>query len=196
MDEIGQNYAYIDFMSDYNARNFEPDARLYIQIFNHIKTKLLLVVIKDQALFNNIIDVYESIVDAILMPNYNNVSGYSFYVPNYYCPISLAAGILRSFNMPKDLTNLAKWFVSPDCTKSTIGIYNCISNLSEKQIQVLGRVFGTNNVWLMKNAAIFVYSKAILDSEYNYFTSEEYLDICSKLEYELPFVRNTYLPEL
>ena len=41
-----------------------------------------------------------------------------------------------------------------------------------------------------------VYSKAILDSEYNYFTSEEYLDICSKLEHELPFVRNTYLPEL
>ena len=192
LNDLNNEFKYINFRSDYNSGDFEPNTRFYVQL-NKFKGLLKVsVIIKEQHLFDNDFDMYKTIVEELSKSNSYSFTGYSFYIPNYYGPVSFSFGILRRTKMPKDMLNLAQWYTKSNLIKSTIGYLNCFSNLSEYQIQFLIDTFGSDNVSRINNATIFRCNKAFLSDDASYFDSVEYAELCDKFEQELPFVRNQY----
>lgn len=184
----------ISFQSDFNNKDFEPNARLdieinmrYIDSGNIVK---LSVVINDNVLLDDIFNTYKTII-AVLAKNNNklSLSGYSFLLPNYYGAVSFASGILRKMNMPCSLKNLASWYVSADLVNSTIGLMNCFSDLSEYQDQCLIDIFGKDNVFSINNVTALINPYAKNMNIADYIVSDNYNLICKELECKLPYKR-------
>ncbi len=201
---INLDYFYkIAFQSDFNKSDFEPRTRLYTKIDNwgvkgtqFVKPTELVkftVVVSDPMLLEDMYVTYKSIISALSKIAVTNLTGYSFLFPNDYGPISFSSGILRKLNMPDSLVNLAQWYNS-DFSKLTIGLYNCLSIVSNEQLSFLHNTFGEKNVETVRGVTIF--KNESLNKLYfdDYFISSEYNCLCDEFEKYFPLVRNRYLP--
>ena len=187
----------MSFQSDFNREDFEPNTRLDIEVnmrYAHSKNIVKIsVVINDNSLLNDICSTYKDIIISLSEKNILFLSGYSFLISNYYGAVSFSGGILRKFNMPCALLNLANWYGDSDLINSTIGLMNCFSDLTEEQDECLIDIFGKENVFKINNITAFANSFAENMKIADYIVSDNYNEVCKTLEQKLPFKRLTYL---
>lgn len=190
----------LDFQSDFNRKDFEPQTRLDIDVntryINSLGVIKYSIIINDKQLLSNIWNTYKMLIEIISKIKNISISGYSFLLPNYYGAVSFASGILRKMNMPCSLNNLASWYSSSDLVNSTIGLINCFSDLTEYQNQFLMNIFGKDNVIKFSNITIFYNSYAENLNIADYIVSDNYNEICNMLKQKLPFKRHIYHKEL
>lgn len=189
----------LSFQSDFNSKDFEPNARLDIEVnFRYIASKNIVklsIVIDDKILLDDICTTYKKIITILSENNNLSISGYSFLLNNYYGAVSFSSGILRRLNMPCSLKNLAAWYSSADLINSTIGLMNCFSNLTEYQNQCLIDIFGKDNVFRLNNVTAFINPFAENMNIADYIISDNYNEICKMMEEKLPFKGLTYHKE-
>lgn len=107
----------LDFQSDFNRKDFEPQTRLDIDVntryINSLGVIKYSIIINDKQLLSNIWNTYKMLIEIISKIKNISISGYSFLLPNYYGAVSFcASGILCKMNMPCSLNNLASWYSS------------------------------------------------------------------------------------
>lgn len=201
-----ENPDYFDtirFQSDYNSNDFEPQTNIYMCIDNswtkgtpYVLPKPLVkftVVVNDSELLINSGNVYRGILLSLSNIPQVKLTGYSFQIPSVYGPVSLSFGILRKPNMPHSLQNLARWYRESDTKRSTIGLFNCFTKLSEQQICILNNLFGKENVQTKNGITCFKNGFMNTSNLDYYFASEEYNGLCKKLESDFCFLRNDYI---
>ena len=190
----------LDFQSDFNRKDFEPQTRLYVDVntrcINSLGVIKYSIIINDKQLLSNIGDTYKTLIEIISEIKNISISGYSFLISNYYGAVSFASGILRKMNMPCSLKNLASWYVGADLINSTIGLMNCFSDLTEYQNQCLMNIFGKDNVFNFNNITAFINPYAENMNIADYIVSDNYNEICKMLEQKLPFKGLTYNKEI
>lgn len=189
----------LDFQSDFNSKDFEPQTRLFVDIdtryINSFSLIKYSIVINDRQILNNIWDTYKTLIEIISEIKNIRISGYSFGISNYYGAVSFASGILRKINIPCSLKNLAAWYTDADLINSTICLMNCFSDLTEYQNQCLIDVFGKDNVFKSNNVTAFINPYAENMNIADYIVSDNYNEICKTLEEKLPFKGLTYHKE-
>lgn len=189
----------ISFQSDYNREDFEPQTHIYSHINNFwVKgTEYALpeplvkftIVINDAELLKNADSIYKDILSALSEIPQVNAAGHAFLLPNTYGAVSFSHGILRKLNMPDSLQNLARWYRDSNVKKGVIGLFNCLTPTSKKQIILLKDIFGEHNVETINGITFFRNEQMSLYDIENYFISMEYNRLCDKLESEFCFLR-------
>lgn len=177
----------LSFRSDFNSKDFEPNTRLDIEVnmryIHSNNVAKLSVVINDNFFIDAIFNVYKRIIAVFADNSYQlTLSGYSFLLPNYYGAASFSSGILRKFNMPCSLENLASWYSSADLVNGTLGLLNCFSDLSVEQNKYLFNIFGEENVYVTNNITAVYNVAAESESIADYIESDDYNCKCLKLE--------------
>lgn len=193
------NYDYfclIDFRSDFNSADFEPQTRLYANIDNslvrgtpYIKPKPLVkytLVVREE-LLENADDVFAKIVSLLSEIPSVSISGHAFLVRNSFGAVTFSHGIATKINMPNALQNLLNWRWEFDLESGFLGLFNCFSGLTKKQIGLLKTMFGKENVGTVGRLAWFKNEDMNTLEIGDYFTSERYRKLCGALEEELSF---------
>ena len=194
------NFLGLSFQSDYNKEDFEPNTRLYVDInlryVNSKNTIKISIVVNDKKYLYELLNTYKLITKMLINNRRIILSGYSFLIPNLYNPVSFSIGILRKPDIPISLKNLASWYSSSDFINSTVGLVNCISNLTDLQNQYLKLVFGEDNVFIENRVTVFYNQLLNRMRTVDYLSSSNYNEICDKIEVEIPFKRLPYHKEL
>lgn len=194
-----EHFYTISFQSDYNDRNFEPETRLYTRINNspakgteYVLPEPLVkftVVINDAALLKNAENTYKKIILVLSGIPQIRMVGYSFQLPNSYGAVSFSAGILRKPGMSPALKALARWYNDSNTKRSVLGLYNCFTNLTPNQHNILINLFGQENINTV-NGVIFFKNGSMTKFDLNdYFSSVEYCRLCDKLKPEFCFLK-------
>lgn len=184
-DSIKEQIKSLSIQSDYNKSDFEPNVELDIELnFRYVQQRKI---IKYSIILNNDydnlknFDCYKCIINSLSKNDNLIMSGYSYYLDNYYGAVSFSHGILRKRNMPNELKTLAAFYHNSDVNYTTIGIYNCFSCLDSSEIGLLKFIFGEDNV-ITSNSITFCYNRFIeLTSIQDYLKSKNYMEICKTL---------------
>lgn len=193
----------ISFQSDYNREDFEPQTHIYSHINNFwVKgTEYVLpeplvkftIVINDAELLKNADSIYKDILSVLSEIPRVNAAGYAFLLPNTYGAVSFSDGILRKLNMSDSLQNLARWYRDSNMKKGVIGLFNCLTPTSKKQIILLKDIFGKHNVETINGITFFRNEQMSSYDIEDYFISVEYNRLCDKLKSEFCFLRTDYI---
>lgn len=146
------------------------------------------IVVNDVELLNNVENIYKDILSVLSEIPQVNIVGYSFLLPNNYGAVSFSAGILRKPNMSQSLQNLARWYSDSSTKKSVIGLFNCLTAVSKRDILLLKGVFGQQNVETINGITFFRNELMSSFDIENYFISADYKKLCDKLDLELCFL--------
>lgn len=194
------DYFYsISFQSDYNSCDFEPQTHLYVRIDNS-RTKgseyifpeplvKFTVVINDAELLKNAEKTYKGILLLLSKISRIKLTSYSFRLPNSYGAVSFSQGILRKPDMSDSLKYLARGYNGSDIERDLIGLFNCFTDLTKRQSDVLKKLFGEENVEVLNDITFFKNESINALGLDDYYTSAEYCQLCDKLETEFCFVR-------
>lgn len=196
---VNYDYFYsIEFRSDFDRADFEPQTRLYTNIDNsyvrgnpYVKPKPLVkftVVVRDELLSSKN-ETFEKIASALSEMSDVPLSGQAFLLPNRFGTVSFSHGIARKINMPEPLQCLLAWERGYDVKKGFVGLFNCFSGLAKKQVELLERLFGKENVKTAGGLAWFVNGDMDTLDIGGYFMSEKYDKLCGELSASLPFER-------
>lgn len=193
------NYDYfnaIHLHSDFNSADFEPQTRLYADIDNSLvrgtpytKPKPLVkytLVVREE-LLKSTDEVFDEIVSLLSELPSVSISGHAFLVPNSYGAVTFSHGIATRINMPNALQNLLSWRWEFDLDNGFVGLFNCFSGLTKKQIAFLKDLFGKGNVNTTGRLTWLKNEDMNTPDIGDYFTSERYLKLCGELEKELSF---------
>lgn len=193
-----EDFLNLNFQSDFNRKDFEPQTRLYVDVntryINSLGVIKYSIVINDKHLLSELKNTCQTLTSIISENKNICMSGYSFFLPNYYGAVSFSSGILRKFNMPCSLKNLASWYSSADLVNGTLGLLNCFSDLSVEQNKYLFNIFGEKNVYVTNNITAVYNVAAESKSIADYIESDDYNCKCLKLEKKLPFKKLNYYP--
>ena len=187
-DSIKDRIKGLSIQSDFNQNDFEPNVELDIELnFRYIKSN---DTIKYSIILNTDLesqkgyDIYKHIISHMSKHSTLMISGYSYYLDNYYGPISFSNGILRKNNTPIELKKLASFYHSSTVSFTTIGIYNCFSYLDSSKINLLKSIFGENEV-ITLNSITFFYNRFTEQmSIQDYVKSKKYIEISKTLSSE------------
>lgn len=196
---VNYDYFYsIEFRSDFDREDFEPQTQLYTNIDNsavrgnpYVKPKSLVkftVVVREE-LLNNTDQAFAKIISTLSEISDVLLSGQAFLLPNSYGAVSFSHGIARKINMPEPLQNLLVWERESDVKKGFVGLFNCFSGLTKNQTELLESLFGKENVKTAGRLTWFRNEDMNTLDIGDYFMSEKYDKLCGELEASLPFER-------